>query len=270
MTKRIAILGCSHSDWQQGPTERRGWIEQIATQYPNIEFHSFARMGHGSLWYDFILKHIIANFEPNYFDAVIIQLTAQGRWLFPLRHSVEKEKWIVHPFKDRDVPNYITYTLKSHRIVSTQMGSFEAGSYLPDWEHEPWGFRGGPFYEFPTQFGINYTANFPNEEYDNFSLQYEDVFGDTLIKLYRPHFNNFFYFTFFNSYSPGKYVEFKKYHVGNIGQPKPFVQWSIDKYGAERTVLDFFDDSWHTSQSGENIFVNEYILPSEIGNYLRR
>jgi hypothetical protein len=266
MKKRIAILGCSHTDWQQGSRARRGWVEQLAVQFPDVEFHNFARMGHGSLWFDFVLKHLIANYEPDYFSAVIVQLTARGRWLFPLRHSVDKDQWLSHVFKKRPIGNYYTHMLKSHRVVTTQHGTFETGSYIRDWEHEPWAFRTDT--DIANDIGKHYQNWHPHDNYDNFSLQYEDLFGDTLLKLYRPHFRNFFYFTFFNSYSP-KPEEYKEYHVGNIGPSKPFVQWAIDKHGEEKVVLDMFDNTWHTSQQGEDIFVNEYILPSEIGNYLR-
>lgn len=258
MNKRVAIIGCSHSDSQQGDQtpDKIGWAEQLAISFPSIEFHSFARMGHGALWYDFVLKHLVDKYE-DYFDCIIVQLTAKGRWIFPLRHPTYDNKWVV---SDR-LSNYKIHSLKSNRIAMTQYGSFECAT--PD---DPYFFRQTENVK-PIVDCYTNKRETVDQSYDNFSLQYESLFENTLMKLYSSYFNKFFYFTFFNEYKINN-SEFSIAQKGNIGHNTPFVQWAIEKYGEENTVIDIFDNSWHTSKLGEDIFFNEYIMTSEIRKYL--
>jgi hypothetical protein len=256
VTKRVAIIGCSHSDWQQSEQvpNKVGWVEQLAINFPHVEFHSFAKMGHGALWYDFVLKHLIDKYE-DYFDSVIVQLTAKGRWIFPLRHTAYDEKWLT----ENRLPNYKIHSLKSNRIAMTQYGSFECAL-----SEDPYFFRQT---EKVKPIIDCYTSTIDNNSYDNFSIQYENLFENTLMKLYSNHFKKFFYFTFFNEYKINN-TEFNIAQMGNIGHNKPFVQWAIERYGEKKTVIDIFDNSWHTSKIGEDIFFKEYIMTSNIGKYL--
>lgn len=270
--KKVAIIGCSHTDWFQGNKERVGWVEQLSLAFPSIEFHSFAAIAHGPLYYDLVLKHIITEYPENYFDGVIVQLTGKGRWLFPIRHTIEEEKWIVIPFPTRDVPNYIVHSLKSQRVCNTPNGDggFMYGSNLREGNEfnfipHPLATKAGHIYV-----SIDEDSTYdPCIDYDNFALQYEDLFIKSLEKIYAKHFNTFLFFSFFNSLTI-KNEKFEEQIVGNIGYDKPFVQYAIEKYGEEKVATDFFDVTWHTNQTGEDVFFTDYILSSDIAKYLRK
>ena len=86
--KRIAVIGCSTSSYDQARYSGEhniDWVELLSRQCPEDEFHNYASPAHGPLYYDYVLKHIIANLPSNYYDTVIIQYTVLGRWFFPIK-----------------------------------------------------------------------------------------------------------------------------------------------------------------------------------------
>lgn len=86
--KRIAILGCSHSDLNSN--DHINWTTFLARKYPNILFDNYAASGHGHLYMDIALKHCL--YENNY-DSIIVQLTGSNRWSIPLQTDMTSHTW---------------------------------------------------------------------------------------------------------------------------------------------------------------------------------
>jgi hypothetical protein len=77
--KRVAVLGCSQSEFDQA--SGKPWSIYMAEEF-DVHVDNWAMQGKGFLWYDFVLKHIVAN--QIHYDAIIIQETSMGRWFIPI------------------------------------------------------------------------------------------------------------------------------------------------------------------------------------------
>lgn len=89
-TKKVAVIGCSHSSIR---TNDQVWIKQLADRFTHLEVYNYAMPGHGTLYFDMVLKHIMYEQEINY-DWIIIQLQSSSRWHIPVMGNPDKEEWI--------------------------------------------------------------------------------------------------------------------------------------------------------------------------------
>jgi len=253
--KRIAVLGCSHTSYDQVnySTWANGldWVHHMAEDNPDIEFHNYGAQGHGPLYYDFILKYIISEFPLAYYDAVIIQYTVDGRWLIPVNNTEDTTE-----IKSEQITeNYIVKRLLSTRIVATH-GNFHT---TPPIENK----------KIKTQ--INMASRILEkyrDRYPGLPVMYENMFMDTIDKLYGPHFLNLFYFDFLNGYS-NEIRPTEHERRSNIDISLPFVKWAVSTYGEEHTLMKLLNDSMHCNAEGNRVLYYEYILNSKIGKYLK-
>lgn len=72
---RVAIIGCSHTYTQRN--NYYNWAMRLADKFPQHTFDNYAYFGHGHLWMDMVLKHILYECE---YDYIIVQLTSNKRW----------------------------------------------------------------------------------------------------------------------------------------------------------------------------------------------
>lgn len=77
--KRIAVIGCSQSEFAQA--SGRPWSVYMAEEF-NVHVDNWALSGKGHLWFDLVLKHIIIN--KIHYDAIIVQFASLGRWFIPV------------------------------------------------------------------------------------------------------------------------------------------------------------------------------------------
>ena len=259
--KKVAVLGCSHTAYDQpfhsqklGKHDKQvksiDWVHHMSEDNSDIEFHNYGAQGHGPLYYDLILKYIISSFPKDYYDAIIIQYTVDGRWLIPVNYQNTTEIT-----SQQVTENYIVKRLMSTRVVATH-GSFHAIGEINDKKvEEQINMASGILEKYRDQ-----TPGLP--------VMYENMFMNTVNTLYAPHFQNLFYFDFLNGYQ-NEIRATEHERRSNIDVGLPFVKWAVSTYGEEHTVMKLLDDSMHCSPDGNRVLYYEYILNSKIGKYLK-
>lgn len=259
--KRIAILGCSHSSYEQvmNTPGNKDWVHMLADLYPDVHFDNYANLGRGALYYDFVLKYIITNYPKDYYDAVIIQFTVENRWLIGLE-QINTRQNETDGFKVTYKPseNYTTYAMSHPHVVTTTPSILiyeENNRYICPTEKTKYeNFRES----MRTYYGKT----------DTMVMFYERMFVSTLETLYKDKFKNIFYWDFMNGYSPIDNPEFHNVNRSNISTGKPYVLWATEKFGDVYTVMELLDDTFHCSPEGNRVLLNEYLLSTEIKPYL--
>lgn len=242
--KKIAIIGCSHSYYLQC---NQNWT----TMFPDgIEIHNFSLAGHGVMYFDYVLKYIIAN--KLHFDAVIIQLTGNTRWQFPVTGTCSDDLK-VETISDNYYNYWIDYAhatisqiIPHEEIMKNELFSdarfYNSGMLI----HEE-DLTKSQFHED----NINITAN------ETWITEYYKLFVDTL-HLYESSLENIFYWRF------GLEV------INNIGQDiKPALDVVIDQTHLYDELDDVVDDSLHLTPLGYRILFDEYIMKSKIGDWVK-
>lgn len=234
--KRIAVIGCSHSNHHSCEDI---WAVQIARNH-NVHIDNYATSGHGVIYFDFVLKYIIANKIE--YDCVILQHTGISRWSMPLEGFSNNRKMVARSV----MPNYnhmaydiaranisipvMFHTARKMEEVSSMYNNL--GTVIKDSHHE-------------------YQIN-DDGTYRNFATEYFGLFCSTL-DIYEKYFNHFYHFSFGNT------------NIGNIDKPN-FEYWLSRKHD---DVSNYYDETRHLTSAGNTILYSEYIMNSPIGDYLR-
>lgn len=252
--KRIAILGCSHSSYDEvinpvgADDNGLDWIHHMSIDNPHVEFHNYAAQGHGPLYYDFILKYILSEFPDDYYDAVIIQYTVEGRWHFPL--CIENAPYVS---SEEITDNYVVKRWVSSRLVGT-LHHNHVQHVNSETTRKHILMAGKALYSY--------------KDDKKTDLMYEHAFMSTLNKLYGPHFKNIFYFDFLNGYIK-ELNDQDHSNRTNIGVLDSFVNWARSVYGEEYLLMNILNDSMHCTSEGNQLLYHQYILNSNIGKYLK-
>jgi hypothetical protein len=260
--KRVAVIGCSHSSYDQvfhGPSsDGKDWIHHMSSIAQDYEFHSFACEGHGPAYYDYALKEIAVKYEPKYFDTLIVQYTVGGRWIFPLNIG---NMWspIQNTHTDFNqisiTENYHFYRLFPQRVLLTRN---RATAWHVDRS------------EYFNKKKIKNIEQYLDEIYqpDGLVTTYESNFAHTMVPLYGQFFNHVYYFDFSNTMFNATTTDKDFQYRNNIGWDKPFKNYVTDKYGIEYVAEFLFDSSFHCSKLGNEVLVNEYLNDSLLGDHL--
>ena len=249
---RIAVIGCSHSDLNQGVQfygYGSNWVELMAKQYPHIEFHNYSKGGMGNLYFDTVLKHIIATKPSNYYDCVILQLTTQGRWFVPLTYS---------PFEEGDIGIWYESdtTVKNLKNVEFNRGYIKIGNNFESFE--PW------------DKGEQYSKHFQSvkEVYNaqGIPTYFDKSFSALSLKLYERFFKTMLVFDWWDGNTDDLYPHMMR--VTNIGQDASFWHWMNNKYGIEYVLENLVDETTHCTPLGNKVLFEEYIRNSKLGSYL--
>lgn len=225
MTK-VAIIGCSHSDdcGQQNGSEYV-WVRRMGDEYPNIEFHNYSKTGHGALYYDLVLKYMIANNLE--YDKVIIQWTGTDRWMHPVQVSQDTDIafkttnwWYPNPDTESNITRY--------RLVLPRKGYNESLPLL----------NGESYYSDDMGVILHYKGN---EQYDkndiNLARFYTNMFMSSL-EIYQKYYNIFSFGIMISS-------------VPEIFQDQiPVYQKSL---GNDNTFVSLLDDSMHLTSKGNRM-----------------
>lgn len=123
MKKRVAIIGCSHSDIAD--VDHINWTTMLANKHPDIMFDNYAASGHGHLYMDIVLKHILYQSLIDY-DLIIVQTTGSNRWSIPLPATRRTTvPWIRKKVSENlvkvimDSPRYNITGANSHTMFDT-------------------------------------------------------------------------------------------------------------------------------------------------------
>lgn len=261
MMKRVAVIGCSHSSYDQvvhGPSsDGKDWVHHFSTLADNYEFHSFACEGHGPLYYDYVLKEIAAKYDPKYFDTLIVQYTVGGRWIYPLNDG---NTWSPYQNISTDFsattiePNYTFYRLFPQRVSLTRNRATGWHVNRNDKSNAK---------------KIKNIETYLDEYYqpDGIVTNYESNFSRTLEALYRGFFNHIFYFDFSNTMFNAETKDKDFMYRNNIGWDTPFKNYVTEKYGIEYVAEFLFDSSFHCSKLGNEVLVNEYLTESILADH---
>ena len=232
--KRIAVIGCSHSNHHSCDDI---WAIQISRNH-NVHIDNYATSGHGVVYFDFVLKYIIANKIE--YDCVILQHTGRSRWSFPIEGTTRGASMIYNTVEQNysqamfDTPraNMSTPLLFDNRPDSIT-SVYNDMSVVHDFNPKTYKRNADAI-----------TENFAAHYFDNF-IQSIDIYASC--------FDNFFHFAFSNN------------NAGNIGLPN-FESWLAANHG---DVMKYYDKTRHLTSEGNTILYSEYIMNSPIGNYLR-
>jgi len=188
--KRVAIIGCSHSD-DCGCDSGNDyvWVKQMADANPHIEFHNYSKVGHGSLYFDMVLKHLVT--EGLEYDKVILQWTGGSRWMDP----VQAENWYVDytpRLKYPPPPHFIEMpwhrdnevkNLKRFRLTWPRKGVMDS---LPLSENDTYyGGENSDIMQYKQKDNSQY-----NPAFGGLSVAYTDLMIDSL-KIYRNFYDIF-------------------------------------------------------------------------------
>ena len=235
--KRIAIVGCSHSDSTQ-PNEP--WY--MGFDKHCVDVHCYAMSGQGLQYQDFILKYL-SNTCRDYYDAVIVQLSGTSRYFIPTPN----------PDNNVDVP-------LQFNLQNTWNAFYDMKPKL-EWMYTTNQFKCSDNTTVETWLAQNGNTGMKEfihqentETANSICVQYGRQFIDFL-PFYEKVFDNFFYF--------GWQWE----SDNNIGYDKNVHEFLIDRYG-EFHLAELLDDTLHLTSQGNRVCFNEYIMNSKIGDYL--
>ena len=221
--KRIAILGCSHSDLNSN--DHINWTTFLARKYPNIIFDNYAASGHGHLYMDIVLKHCL--YEKNY-DSIIVQLTGSNRWSIPLQTDMTNHTW--HKCKywnggPDSLDNLNRMILPSPRANIAGTGvhwdMFKDNKNISLWQHG---------LVVPSYKQSQYIPG----KLSSLADYYTDLFVKTLSKT-----------------NGVKYFSVKNYIGDNIGLKDSITNILKNKYGDEG-LANRLDDTLHLTEQGYN------------------
>jgi len=224
--KKVAVIGCSQSEFDHA--SGRPWSIYMAEEF-DVHVDNWALRGKGFLWYDFVLKHIIAN--QIHYDAIIIQETAKGRWFIPVDYKQRLN------FDEVIEPRHIydNYTVMFNRPAN----SIDA---LPGNQN----------------FSINWwnpsdpTDIKPSVKYD--PVCYPDSYSEYFLKtlhLYEPYFENIFTFDWtIDVLKPLRWNHGIESYIDDITYPEN-------------------NDRGHFNPRGTRMVYEHCILPGKIGEWLR-
>jgi hypothetical protein len=234
--QRIAVIGCSHSNHHSCEDI---WAIQIARNH-NVHIDNYATSGHGVIYFDFVLKYIIANKIE--YDCIIIQHTGINRWTLPLEGFTTHRKMVSRPV----LSNYNSMAYDIARANLSMPVMFQTAKKMEE-VSSMYNDLGTVVKDKHKNYQVNDAGTFTN-----FASEYFNLFVNTL-SLYEKIFKNIFHFSFSNN------------NAGNIGLPN-FESWLAANYG---DVMKYYDETRHLTSEGNTILYSEYIMNSPIGDYLR-
>jgi hypothetical protein len=234
------------------------WVELLSRQCPVDEFHNYATPAHGPLYYDYVLKHIIANLPSNYYDTVIIQYTVLGRWFFPIKSlDNNNNAYPIAEFESTHITNnYQVMRLERNRMMATSGGAHIYNVVNPTRDIEK-------------QCQALENAYHINHDPDTLASSYEKNFTKCFNTLYSKLFKNVFCWDFACNHGYGQFgADDDHFYRNTIGHNLPYQSWAIEKYGLEYFVANMLDNTMHCNRYGNEILANEYLTQSLIGHHL--
>ena len=263
--EKIAVLGCSHTAYDQvfykiglrQGNDGKDWVHYASDRFKNLEFHNYACQGHGPLYYDIVLKYILAELPENFYNTVIVQYTVNGRWLHPVHvGDFFADKNIIEEIQlEQKEENYYVGRMHPQRLMSTRHHSYVYGVNR-NIEKDV---------ELSKEVGEYMTGL---HQPDGIVTMYESSFIKSFNKLYAPHFKNAYWWDFSNSFFTEEVDEKLGGWKNNIDRELPFKEWAIEKYGIEYLAKHLIDDSFHCTEQGNKLLLNEYLMPSLLGKHL--
>lgn len=231
---KLAITGCSFTNIRQpiltGPNDMYSWVMHASDDMPEIEFHCYANGGQGPWFFDLCLKYFVLK---NYKFA-LLQTSSLNRFTMPLM----QQKWydIRSPWKKQQIKkNLFKYSLPFNMIktagenVSVEINDSFIGLKKPILNKAK-ALRG---LTNPSQL-----AEVSNQ-----------LFIDTLEKIYLPLFEKFKYFSFID------------HNYNNCNKSENVFKFLEKRYGKRKFLTDYVTDDIHLNIDGSKVAYYNYIKP---------
>lgn len=239
MKLKVAVIGCSHTDLYVPPrikipeglhevsdNDSFSWLWHTSQANKDIDFDCYAMGGAGSIYFDAVLKHIVQN-KLNY-DACILQLTSESRWLLPFNHD-KNVTW-------------------SHSPLTANLNACDTFFSLM-WIH-PSSFATGHtsdrYRKTIKRVGLPFIKTHCQGE--PFSEDYNQSFADTCEKIYGKFFKQFYYFTILSGTTHN-----------NIGLKKDVFEHFLDNYDNRTFVNKWLTRDKHFNYHGSKIFAEKIV-----------
>ena len=241
--KKLAVVGCSFTDLYPGKHQpddlniTYSWLWFAVKDYPHIHFDTYASGGHGVLYFDTVLKHLVTQGYEN----TLLQLTDNARWYMPLASQPLKPGencWHSENYAD----NLTQYKLKVNTIAIT--GNFNTHIKLA-----PQSPRSS--YDF-------YLSKVGKGKWwgpSQLPAMYSDLFNQTL-HLYNNVFKKFVYFSFYQQ------------RTNNCNLEGSLYDFLASKFGYQTFVKKYLTDDRHLNYQGAEIAYHEFIKPFVLSKIL--
>lgn len=275
--KRVAVIGCSHSDADYH--DRVTWSECLAKQFPNIQFDNYAQGGHGHLHMNMVLNYCLYIADP--YDLIIVQCSGLTRWEVGVEGSFTGE---INKTYNTETFSKSKQSLKQNLFNDKHMKTSNLCKKLPNWPRlQQW----TPFVEDQIN-DINEFNQF--DPANNLLIAYRDNIRElqgednpkTINYLKRisqesSHYINHTAKVF--SWLFRCQLENLSYHHpiywfstfnemgNNLGYPQKENSFShLGRIlGADVLIDQYMDETFHLNEKGHKYFVDNYIMPSELG-----
>lgn len=241
MRKKIAVIGCSHSDINQ---EHMNWIYHLPMNH-NVEVDCYSIAGQGNYYQDFVLRYIALNFADTY-DAVICQHTGHSRYWVPIGTATELETMRKPPRFEVDGCNRMVFNIHWLYSVDARTWNFKLGDYTGLCSQGDVGT-----YEVSD---MAHTAKQYKDSNRSVVTHHCDMIID-MLPMYANIFKNFFYFGWQWSAN------------NNINMERNVIE-EIRHLGGDTALANFLDDTLHLTTPGHKFMYEHYIMKSKIGDYL--
>lgn len=255
MHKRIALIGCSHSDWKP-ENEMGSWISFLNKKYPNIKVDNYSASGHGHIYFDFILRYLRYSCKINY-DLIIVQLTHPNRWMVPV-HGYHNGKLFSCDSNDLDNAfEFEVYSEQYSRVLFKPARRVSGGIKLLDQDQ-----INDDVYKLYYNQGnqTNLDMDLRNDEalLSPFTLFHSSLFFSYLKEITDID-DNLLYFT-------PRTIDRHDILDNNINQPR-FADW-LRKEKNIKNINDILDSTMHLDSDGNKLLFDEYLLTSKLGKKL--
>jgi hypothetical protein len=252
MTRRIAVIGCSFSDYYQDKNTAQPvttWSEWMARDNPSVSIDNYACSGHGLSYVEFVLRYIIKH-RSGYYDAVMFNIPPLSRSWMPIGVSdlitQDPDTW----FSSTSItPAYNVMTLVTRRL-------FAAGSNLMA-------------HGFADTSALHLDTVAKTIVHDSTGAMASNLLIlDTIANYYEKAIPNLIYWShqwhLLNNRSQEQtdilpcYPNFK----GNLSSTprKHVLEFLFDKYGEYYAAEHFITDSAHLSSDGNRVLYCEFLL----------
>ena len=261
--KKVAIFGCSHSDWRgqyynpivtdkshtsKFVEQTQGiWVKSMAKRFPDIKFYNFSKGGMGQLWNQMMYIYADKMMDVD-FDLYIFQFSGWNRWYLP----IENKFTLFDLFREHEMlENLIRMEIKSDFAILHMDSVTRKNLENSDITHS---FPKGKIPENGNGNGSNAI------------LQAATVLSYIHEESQR---KPIYYFNYNNVTKKTTNQWMSKYNIpfNNIGLENGVREWFIDTRGMDG-YAKLTDDSMHLTQEGNEIRFNEYIMNCNLGKKL--
>ena len=252
--RRIAILGCSFSEWYNDQYEN--WSHHIAKNFPDTQVDCYARSATGQDYADYTIDYLL----DQKYDCVIYQVSVGSRISIPLLNDLNPNvdtEWNIRKIEKQVPENFTQYT-PNHDFIRLSRNS----SFI-DFLNVDGGVQNNFNADKLTESGKYILSQNKNGNPKYFQRQYLRHIKN-LNQKYENLFDNFFWYVHHGS---NRLID-----NSNIGHDKCVMDFMIDRYGKnpiwfyENIVIG--EEDHHFTAYGNELLYEEYILKSKIGEYL--